>query len=421
MLRPRVRPPRPPRLLVRLARRRLAAPLRWDPARWGAFHRAASFARRLLGARLAAAPPGPVAGPWRPLARALRLRAEPAAGERPVRREARAAARESRAVAWRATPAPPVAPIPRPLVLRIAAPPRPRASATLAVAGARGAAPTPRPVLPPASPVLRSRPAVAAEAEPHAAAAESTAGTPLPSRLVLRLAVALPAAEPRSALGSAPTAPAGRAAPSAARTPSPAPVRLEHSIGGPLPPSLRRVLVQRLGFDPAGVRIHTGEPASRATRALRAAAFTVGSHVFFAPGRFAPQTPAGFALLVHELTHVRQQPAGALAAAELTPARHHALELEARRAGADSTNGPGAPAAVLAPPSITHRAGPVVALRAPEDAPAPAPADAGAPAPGAPAPAPPAPDARKIVEEVLHVLERRLRVERERTGVQRWH
>ncbi len=59
------------------------------------------------------------------------------------------------------------------------------------------------------------------------------------------------------------------------------------------------------------VRIHADEPAARAAAALNARAFTVGSHVVFGRGEYAPETPPGQQLLAHELTHVAQQAAGA--------------------------------------------------------------------------------------------------------------
>jgi len=55
------------------------------------------------------------------------------------------------------------------------------------------------------------------------------------------------------------------------------------------------------------VRIHTGERAQKMAESLGARAFAAGpSDVFFAQGEFAPQTPAGKALLAHELAHVAE-------------------------------------------------------------------------------------------------------------------
>lgn len=55
------------------------------------------------------------------------------------------------------------------------------------------------------------------------------------------------------------------------------------------------------------VRVHTGAAAARAAEAMNAAAYTVGDHIVFGQGRYAPQTRAGVELLAHELTHTVQQ------------------------------------------------------------------------------------------------------------------
>ncbi|MFN8524431.1 MAG: DUF4157 domain-containing protein [Chloroflexota bacterium] len=52
-----------------------------------------------------------------------------------------------------------------------------------------------------------------------------------------------------------------------------------------------------------GVRIHTEPSAARMAAALNARAFTVGSHIMFGRGQFAPGTTAGQRLLGHELGH----------------------------------------------------------------------------------------------------------------------
>lgn len=73
--------------------------------------------------------------------------------------------------------------------------------------------------------------------------------------------------------------------------------------------SLRQTLLPHLKFDPAMARLHRGAAAAAAARELDAEAFTIGPDVFFAEGRYAPQTRAGLGLLAHELTHVGQQTA----------------------------------------------------------------------------------------------------------------
>jgi hypothetical protein len=64
---------------------------------------------------------------------------------------------------------------------------------------------------------------------------------------------------------------------------------------------------KRFGHDFSQVRIHTDGRASESARSVSAKAYTVGEHVAFAAGRYAPGTPAGERLIAHELAHVRQQ------------------------------------------------------------------------------------------------------------------
>ncbi|MCP5060088.1 MAG: DUF4157 domain-containing protein [bacterium] len=61
------------------------------------------------------------------------------------------------------------------------------------------------------------------------------------------------------------------------------------------------------------VSIHTDTAAARAAERLHAEAFTIGTHVYFAEGRFALQSSDGLALLAHELAHVAQYRTGRLA------------------------------------------------------------------------------------------------------------
>jgi hypothetical protein len=81
----------------------------------------------------------------------------------------------------------------------------------------------------------------------------------------------------------------------------------------------------RFGRDFAHVRVHTGETAARSARAVAADAYTVGSHVVFAAGRYAPWSSAGRRLLAHELAHVMQQ-----GPAKTAPAPRAALPIGAR-------------------------------------------------------------------------------------------
>nr|WP_052741139.1 DUF4157 domain-containing protein [Mycobacterium sp. UM_NZ2] len=76
--------------------------------------------------------------------------------------------------------------------------------------------------------------------------------------------------------------------------------------GDPLPDEIRRPMAAALG-DPLGdVRVRTDADAAARAGQLRAAAFTEGRQIAFAPGRYRPDTPAGRRLLVHEVVHTAQ-------------------------------------------------------------------------------------------------------------------
>lgn len=77
--------------------------------------------------------------------------------------------------------------------------------------------------------------------------------------------------------------------------------------GRPLDASSRTFFEPRFGQDFSRVRVHTDAAAARSAREVSANAYTVGHHIVFAPGRFAPQSVPGRHLLAHELTHVVQQ------------------------------------------------------------------------------------------------------------------
>jgi hypothetical protein len=79
------------------------------------------------------------------------------------------------------------------------------------------------------------------------------------------------------------------------------------SEGQPLAPVTRAFFEPRFGHDFSRVRIHDDKTAQSSAASIAAQAYTVGHHVAFGTGRFAPQTPAGRVLLAHELAHVIQQ------------------------------------------------------------------------------------------------------------------
>lgn len=74
----------------------------------------------------------------------------------------------------------------------------------------------------------------------------------------------------------------------------------------PLPPAILQTMGNRFGADFAAVRLHTDPDAARSAAALRARAFTVGSHIVFGAGEYAPSTDRGQRLIAHELAHTIQ-------------------------------------------------------------------------------------------------------------------
>jgi hypothetical protein len=77
--------------------------------------------------------------------------------------------------------------------------------------------------------------------------------------------------------------------------------------GQALDASTRGFMEARFGADFGDVRVHADASAARSARSVQALAYTVGPHIAFAPGRYAPQTGPGRRLLAHELAHVVQQ------------------------------------------------------------------------------------------------------------------
>lgn len=105
----------------------------------------------------------------------------------------------------------------------------------------------------------------------------------------------------------------------------------------PLPEGERRHFESLLRHDFSAVRIHTGAPAAAAAAARGARAFTDGSDIAFAAGRYRPDTAAGRALLAHELVHVAQQDRGGAAGGSAD------AEARARSAGAQAARGAAVP------------------------------------------------------------------------------
>jgi hypothetical protein len=85
------------------------------------------------------------------------------------------------------------------------------------------------------------------------------------------------------------------------------------SMGGygkPLPDSLKSYFETRLGYDLAGVRIHSDARSSYLAKRLGVSAFTTADHIFFRDKEPLTNSFASKQLLAHELVHVLQQAKG---------------------------------------------------------------------------------------------------------------
>lgn len=127
--------------------------------------------------------------------------------------------------------------------------------------------------------------------------------------------------------------------------------------GQPLPTALRLRMELLFGTSFADVRVHLSETP----RALGRRAFTHGSDIYIDPEHYAPATADGWALLGHELAHVRQTLRGWALAPEglgvrllvdpLLEAEAHRMSALARRAFRTDTT---VPVSRLVPPG-PHR------------------------------------------------------------------
>ncbi|SNS15266.1 protein of unknown function [Geodermatophilus saharensis] len=231
--------------------------------------------------------------------------------------------------------------------------------------------------------------------------------------------------------------------------PGPAPAPPAHDgaapEGRPLPPDVRGRLGDVLADGPTAnggagavrgevgraaagaLRVHDDEAADRLARAHRADAVTVGRDVAFRRGRYRPRDDAGFALLVHEATHV-------LALLEPGAAWQRATSGGRRDEEARAQEGERAGLAAARLPAVTPRTGrpaPPPTTPNPAAYPGPAPhlAHAAHPAPAAPPAAHPmtavqgrdvapasaaAPDLAALRNGLIEELMRRLRTEFER-------
>lgn len=82
------------------------------------------------------------------------------------------------------------------------------------------------------------------------------------------------------------------------------------SAGQPLSSDIRAEMESRFGRSFSDVRVHADARAAASAAAVDAHAYTVGRHMVFGSGEYAPATLIGDSLLAHELTHVIQQSGG---------------------------------------------------------------------------------------------------------------
>jgi hypothetical protein len=84
-------------------------------------------------------------------------------------------------------------------------------------------------------------------------------------------------------------------------------VQRRKGAGSEIEGGAREKLEGHFGADLSGVHVHTDGEAVALNRELNAQAFTVGSDIFMAEGKYHPESSEGQGLLAHELTHVGQQ------------------------------------------------------------------------------------------------------------------
>jgi hypothetical protein len=151
------------------------------------------------------------------------------------------------------------------------------------------------------------------------------------------------------------------------------------SQGSPLSGSDQAFFGAAFGRDFSRVRVHADRDAAASAAQAQAHAYTVGDHVFFAGGRYAPAIPSGRRLLAHELAHVVQQGRGG-GPGQADDARAH---LDADRAGLRAAEGRPATVTEARPVGIARQpaADAPAPASAPDQAPAATPADGQAPAP----------------------------------------
>jgi outer membrane protein OmpA-like peptidoglycan-associated protein len=117
-------------------------------------------------------------------------------------------------------------------------------------------------------------------------------------------------------------------------------------------PETRKVMEARVGQSLEHVRFHHDARAAMLSQSIGAAAFTIGHHVFFGAGMYAPGTARGDRLIAHELTHVAQHREHARGPASIAP-DHSPSEVQARAVAQGGRRAPAQAPAHAGP--VIHR------------------------------------------------------------------
>lgn len=122
--------------------------------------------------------------------------------------------------------------------------------------------------------------------------------------------------------------------------------------GRPLDPAVRATMESRFGHDFSNVQVHSDSGAAQSADAVAAHAYTVGPHIVFNSGQYAPESGDGQRLIAHELAHVVQQSSGPVSGTPMTSSMSVSQPGDPYELAADS-----AAAAVMAGEAVDMRGG----------------------------------------------------------------
>lgn len=131
------------------------------------------------------------------------------------------------------------------------------------------------------------------------------------------------------------------------------------SPGMELDPAVRSHMEPSFGRDFSKVRIHADGRGAESAKALMAQAYTVGNHVAFGSGKYAPHSIEGKQLLAHELAHTVQQ-----SPADVTTIRSKSLQISPVEGAAERQADAVADEVVKHNPDVAHGGAPPPALNA---------------------------------------------------------